>query len=111
MPIPGLYAVVARRQTCTGGHDPHFELAGKPTFPLHVPATGKHLVIAEDTVTRRLVRGVSGPESEPEQPGGIRFLCEVTGEELDRSIEEVGCEVITGLVATRRIDSGVVEHE
>src|SRR5436189_83500 len=41
MPIPGLYAVVARRQTRAGGHDPHFELAGKPTFPLRVEATAK----------------------------------------------------------------------
>src|SRR5207248_1204729 len=99
MPIPGLYAVVARRQTCAGGHDPHFELAGKPTFPLRVPAMGEHLVIAEDNVTRRLVRGVGRPESEPEQPWGIRFLGDVTGDELDRSIDEVGGEMIASFVA------------
>jgi hypothetical protein len=111
MLMPGLYAVVARRQARADGHDPHIELAGEPTFPLHVPATGEYLVIAEQNVTRRLVRGVGGPESEPEQPRRIRLLGDVTGEELDRSIEEVGNEVIAGLVATRGIDSGVVEHE
>ena len=74
MPIPGLYAVVARRLARAGGHDPHFELAGEPTFPLHVPATSEHLVVAEDNLTRRLVRRVGGPETEPEQPWGIGFL-------------------------------------
>ena len=51
------------------------------------------------------------PRRQPEQPGRVRRVGHVVGQEADRLVDEVGGEVIALGVARRRLDRRVVAHQ
>src|SRR5216684_4965698 len=95
--LPGLHAVVPWRQARRCRHDARGLLPLYPEKTLGIPAVLENRIVALDELEGRLMRRMARPEREPQEPWRVGLLCRVPGQETDRLIDEVSCQVVAAL--------------
>ena len=108
---PRFHASVSRRQPGGFRHNAHLLLSGNAAVALDIPTLAEHRIVTADQLCRRLMRRMRGAECQPKQPGIVRPLGGMTGQEADRLIDEVGGQVIAIGEGSRRLDTRIVAHQ
>ncbi len=81
--------IVASRQAGVRGDEAQGLLPREAPVALDVPALCEQRIVVGDQVLGPLVRRVAGAIGEPGQPGGVRRIGGVVGDEADRLVGEI----------------------
>ena len=109
--VPRGHPVRPRRELGTRRQQPHLELACERGVAPRVPAAVEVAAVARDPFGGRVVRRVARTGGEVAEEGLFLVDRAQVGEELDRTVGEVGAQVVAVLVASRREHRVVVVVE